>query len=70
MERLAQVTVEHRAVEDVVGRGIEPSVDRGADELGSLLEAIGPLVGWTRAHRAEVAAARAAYDARDAVASP
>ncbi len=30
---------------------------------GALLEAIGPLVAWTRAHRDDVAAAQAVYDA-------
>lgn len=49
----------HRTVHPVV----PPRVDYALTPLGSsLLEAIGPLVTWTRAHRDEVAAARAAYD--------
>lgn len=46
---------------------VPPRVDYDLTPTGaSLLGAIAPLVGWTRAHREEIAAARAAYDARDA----
>ena len=49
----------HRTVHPVV----PPRVDYALTPLGaSLLEAIAPLVTWTRAHRDEIAAARAAYD--------
>lgn len=42
---------------------VPPRVDYALTPLGaSLLEAIGPLVSWTRAHRPEIVEARAAYD--------
>ena len=45
---------------------IPPRVEYQLTSLGeTLLETIEPLVAWARAHRDEVAAARAAYDARD-----
>jgi DNA-binding HxlR family transcriptional regulator len=46
---------------------VPPQVDYALTPLGeSLLDAVAPLVTWTRAHRAEIAGARTAYDARDA----
>jgi DNA-binding HxlR family transcriptional regulator len=44
---------------------VPPRVDYELTPLGTtLLETIQPLVAWTRAHRDEIAAARAAHDAR------
>ena len=46
---------------------VPPRVDYELTPLGStLLEAVGPLVEWTRVHRAEVVDARARYDQRAA----
>ena len=43
---------------------VPPRVDYELTPLGrSLLGAVEPLVAWTRAHRDEIAAARARYDA-------
>ena len=57
----------HRTVHPVV----PPRVDYALPPLGaSLLEAIAPLVTWTRAHRDEIAAARAAYDSAADPAEP
>nr|WP_211262192.1 helix-turn-helix domain-containing protein [Nitriliruptor alkaliphilus] len=45
---------------------VPPRVDYDLTPMGaSLLQAIAPLVGWTRAHRDEITAARAAYDTRE-----
>lgn len=42
---------------------VPPRVDYSLTPLGaSLLDAVAPLVAWTRAHRDEIAASRAAYD--------
>jgi DNA-binding HxlR family transcriptional regulator len=44
---------------------VPPRVEYRLTPLGSgLLEAIGPLVAWTRAHGDDVAAAQAVYDAQ------
>jgi DNA-binding HxlR family transcriptional regulator len=44
---------------------VPPRVDYDLTPLGaSLLDAVQPLVAWTRAHRDEIATARAAHDAR------
>lgn len=46
---------------------VPPRVDYELTPLGStLLEAVGPLVEWTRVHRAEVVDARGRYDERSA----
>lgn len=43
---------------------VPPRVDYELTELGaSMLAAVEPLVGWTRAHQTEIAAARDRYDA-------
>jgi DNA-binding HxlR family transcriptional regulator len=43
---------------------VPPRVDYALTPLGtSLLEAIAPLVAWTRTHRSEIVAARARFDA-------
>lgn len=45
---------------------VPPQVDYELTPLGaSLLEAIGPLVAWTRQHRERIRRARAKYDARE-----
>jgi DNA-binding HxlR family transcriptional regulator len=50
---------------------VPPRVDYELTPLGaSLLDAIAPLVAWTRSHRDEIASARAEYDADAAVAPP
>jgi len=42
---------------------VPPRVDYALTPLGrSLLDAIAPLVTWTRSHRSEIAAARTVYD--------
>jgi DNA-binding HxlR family transcriptional regulator len=49
---------------------VPPRVDYELTPLGaSLLDAVAPLVTWTRGHRDEIASARSTYDARDASAS-
>ena len=49
----------HRTVHAVV----PPRVDYRLTPLGAtLLDAVAPLVAWTRAHRDEIAASRADYD--------
>jgi DNA-binding HxlR family transcriptional regulator len=63
LERDGMVT---RTVHPVV----PPRVDYALTPLGDrLLVAVDPLVAWTRANREEIAAARAAYDARRPTAS-
>ena len=62
LERDGMVT---RTVHPVV----PPRVDYELTPLGaSLLDAVEPLVAWTRAHRDTIAEARAAYDATEAAA--
>jgi DNA-binding HxlR family transcriptional regulator len=54
-------------VERTVHPVVPPRVDYALTPLGAtLLETIQPLVAWTRRHRDEIAAARAAYDQRQA----
>jgi len=44
---------------------VPPRVDYELTDLGrTLLEAVGPLVAWTRTHRPAIAAARSDYDRR------
>ncbi len=44
---------------------VPPRVDYSLTPLGAtLLDAVQPLVAWTRAHRDEIASARDAYDTR------
>ena len=44
---------------------VPPRVDYALTPLGTtLLDAVAPLVSWTRAHRAEIASARDSYDRR------
>jgi DNA-binding HxlR family transcriptional regulator len=68
-QRMLTRTLRHLERDGLVTRTVHPvvppRVDYALTPMGaSLLEAIAPLVGWTRAHRPEVIAARAAYDAR------
>ena len=59
LRRLERDGLVHRTVHPVV----PPQVDYDLTPLGAtLLEAIAPLVAWTRAHRDEVAKARSEYD--------
>lgn len=60
LRRLERDGLAHRTVYPVV----PPRVEYDLTALGaSLLEAVEPLVAWTRAHRDEIATARSAYDA-------
>ena len=67
-QRMLTLTLRHLERDGLVTRTVypvvPPRVEYQLTPLGSgLLEAIGPLVAWTRAHRADVAAAQAIYDA-------
>ena len=63
LRRLERDGLVHRTVHPVV----PPRVDYGLTPLGeTLLDAVAPLVTWTREHRYEIAAARAGFDARPA----
>jgi DNA-binding HxlR family transcriptional regulator len=59
LRRLERDGLVHRTVHPVV----PPRVDYQLTPLGTaLLNAVGPLVAWTRDNRGAIAAARAAYD--------
>jgi len=61
LRRLERDGLVRRTVHAVV----PPQVDYELTPLGAtLLDAVAPLVTWTRAHRDEIAAARTGYDAR------
>ena len=67
-QRMLTLTLRHLERDGLVRRTVHPVVPPRVDyELtplgGGLLTAIEPLVAWTRAHRAEISAARDAYDA-------
>lgn len=69
-QRMLTRTLRHLERDGLVTRTVHPvvppRVDYALTPLGtSLLEAIAPLVGWSRTHRAEVVEARARYDALD-----
>lgn len=69
-QRMLTVTLRQLERDGLVRRTvypvIPPRVDYDLTPLGtSLLEQIQPLVAWTRAHRADIAAARAEYDTRE-----
>ena len=56
-------------VERTVHAVVPPQVDYTLTPLGAtLLDAVGPLVAWTRQHRAEIAGSRARYDEATAAA--
>ena len=60
LRRLERDGLVRRTVHPVV----PPRVDYDLTPLGeTLLDAVAPLVTWTRDHRTEIAAARAGYDA-------
>jgi DNA-binding HxlR family transcriptional regulator len=68
-QRMLTLTVRQLERDGLVRRTVypvvPPRVEYDLTPLGiSLLEMIQPLVAWTRAHRAEIAAARTAYDQR------
>jgi DNA-binding HxlR family transcriptional regulator len=67
-QRMLTLTLRHLERDGLVTRRVypvvPPRVEYRLTPLGSgLLEAVGPLVAWTRAHRDDIAAAQAAYDA-------
>ncbi|QYG92573.1 helix-turn-helix transcriptional regulator [Iamia sp. SCSIO 61187] len=69
-QRMLTRTLRHLERDGLVRRTVHPvvppRVDYALTPMGSsLLEAIGPLVTWTRAHRDEISAARATYDAAE-----
>jgi DNA-binding HxlR family transcriptional regulator len=68
-QRMLTLTLRHLERDGLVQRTVHPVVPPRVDyeltPLGhSLLVAVQPLVSWTRANRAEIAAAREAYDSR------
>jgi DNA-binding HxlR family transcriptional regulator len=68
-QRMLTLTLRHLERDGLVTRTVypvvPPRVDYALTDLGrGLLVAIEGLVAWTRAHRAEIAAARSGYDAR------
>jgi DNA-binding HxlR family transcriptional regulator len=70
-QRMLTVTLRHLERDGLVRRTVHatvpPRVDYELTELGATLRAtISALVAWTEAHQSEIAAARAAYDAREA----
>ena len=73
-QRMLTLTLRHLERDGLVIRTVHPVVPPRVDyeltPLGaSLLDAVEPLVAWTRGHRGEIAVARSTYDARDAVAA-
>lgn len=70
-QRMLTLTLRQLERDGLVRRTVYPvipaRVEYALTPLGeTLLETIQPLVGWARAHRDQVAAARAAYDTRAA----
>jgi DNA-binding HxlR family transcriptional regulator len=70
-QRMLSVTLRQLERDGLVTRTVfpvvPPRVDYELTELGStLLETTQALVAWTERHQGEIAAARAAYDAREA----
>lgn len=69
-QRMLTLTLRHLERDGLVTRTVypvvPPRVEYRLTPLGTgLLEAIGPLVTWTRAHRADITGAQAAYDATE-----
>jgi DNA-binding HxlR family transcriptional regulator len=67
-QRMLTLTLRHLERDGLVIRTVypvvPPRVEYRLTPLGTgLLEAIGPLVAWTRVHRADITSAQAAYDA-------
>ena len=74
-QRMLTLTLRHLERDGLVERTvypvIPPRVEYSLTPLGAtLLDTIGKLIDWTQAHREEIAAARAAYDAREGVGQP
>jgi DNA-binding HxlR family transcriptional regulator len=72
-QRMLTLTLRHLERDGLVSRTVypvvPPRVEYRLTPLGTgLLEAICPLVAWTRAHRADITEAQAAYDATGAAA--
>ena len=70
-QRMLTRTLRHLERDGMVTRTVHPvvppRVDYALTPLGaSLLDAVEPLVAWTRVHRETIAAARETYDAVDA----
>lgn len=68
-QRMLTLTLRRLERDGVVSRTVHavvpPQVDYELTPLGaSLLEAVEPLVAWTRSHRGEIERARAEFDAR------
>ena len=68
-QRMLTVTLRHLERDGLVRRTVHavvpPRVDYELTELGATLRStISALVAWTEEHQSEIAAARAAYDAR------
>lgn len=68
-QRMLTLTLRHLERDGLVQRTVypvvPPRVDYELTPLGrSLLAIVEPLVGWTREHRGEIAAARDTYDTR------
>jgi len=68
-QRMLTLTLRHLERDGLVTRTVypvvPPRVEYQLTPLGAgLLEAIGPLVAWTRTNRSAIAAAQATYDAR------
>jgi DNA-binding HxlR family transcriptional regulator len=66
-QRMLTLTLRHLERDGLVNRTVyrvvPPHVEYRLTPLGAgLLEAIGPLVAWTRAHRDDITAAQATYD--------
>ena len=71
-QRMLTVTLRGLERDGLVTRTVHPvvppRVDYALTPMGrTLLESVGPLMEWSVAHTADVAAARAAYDARPAL---
>jgi DNA-binding HxlR family transcriptional regulator len=68
-QRMLTLTLRHLERDGLATRTVypvvPPRVEYQLTPLGAgLLEAIAPLVAWTRAHRADIAAAQTTYDAQ------
>ena len=73
-QRMLTLTLRHLERDGLVRRTVHPVVPPRVDyeltPLGAtLLDAVAPLVAWTRAHRDEIARARHDYDAAASVRS-
>ncbi len=74
-QRMLTVTLRQLERDGLVARTVyaevPPRVEYALTPLGSTLHAtIQSLVTWTETHQAQIAAARSAYDAREAAAAP